>query len=193
MQEPLHNAKHEAVCLKIAQGLNYALAYKEVYNSKTLESASSCATKLIAKPEVRDRVEALKSLSNPFTSAPEITEGIALEGLRVEATRTGPGTSHSARVSAWKAIRDAKAPPKDINVNHRVLVLSNPFDGSQAKLGANTDSPELPGGAGDLKELQSGEKQEIDLGSHNHIYSTEQPNCDDLEIEDADFEVETEK
>jgi phage terminase small subunit len=33
--------------------------------------------------------------------AAEITAQDVLEGLRVEATRTGEGTSHGARVSAW--------------------------------------------------------------------------------------------
>lgn len=90
----LKNAKHEA----FAQGLAKGMCAVDAYEQAGYAPHRSSASKLQTNPNITARVV---ELTEPAVKATELSATLVLAGLLTEATRTGDGASHGARVSAW--------------------------------------------------------------------------------------------
>jgi phage terminase small subunit len=70
-------------------------AIRAGYSSRT---ANEQASRLLAKASIS---EVLGMARNAISERTELTQDEVIAGLRFEATNTGDGSSHSARVAAW--------------------------------------------------------------------------------------------
>jgi phage terminase small subunit len=70
-------------------------AIRAGYSSRT---ANEQAARLLAKDSIS---EVLGMARNAISERTELTQDEVIAGLRFEATNTGDGSSHSARVAAW--------------------------------------------------------------------------------------------
>lgn len=96
-------------------------AIRAGYSERTAEQLGY---QLLQKTSVS---EAVAARQHELAERALITEDEIIAGLRMEATRTGEGSSHSARVSAWSWLGkyrqmftepdDGKRTPPAINVN----------------------------------------------------------------------------
>ena len=93
----LKNARQEAFAQGLAKGLTADQAYQDAGFKPNRHNAAALAR----KQHISTRVEELQGKA---IKATELTAQKVLEGLLVEATRTGEGSSHGARVSAWGLI-----------------------------------------------------------------------------------------
>lgn len=69
------------------------------------DNAAAIASKILKQPNVRAAIERLRFEQ---TADLDITDATVLDGLLAEATWKGKGSSHAARVSAWKELADIK-------------------------------------------------------------------------------------
>jgi phage terminase small subunit len=120
--------KREAFCLEYIKDRNGTqAAIRAGYSQKT---ANEQAAELLAIPSVRARVE---ELSQALAKRALITAEEVLEGLKQEARATGEGTSHAARVSAWKALGEYLSlftqKVEHSGPNGGPIVLGNPWRG----------------------------------------------------------------
>lgn len=90
----LSNPKHEA----FARGLAKGLTADEAYESAGFRPHRGNAARLRANESVRRRVS---ELQDKAAERAMVTARDVLIGLHTEATRTGEGSSHGARVAAW--------------------------------------------------------------------------------------------
>src|SRR5262245_53640614 len=94
--------KQELFVTEYLLDLNAAAAYRRAgYSARTDHEASVGGSRLLAKAGIAARVAAAQA---ERAARLLITADEVLRGLRREATLTGEGSSHSARVAAWKAL-----------------------------------------------------------------------------------------
>lgn len=81
---------------------NASEAYRQAgYECKNDKDVHGAAARLSANVSV---AAAIAEGRKKITEQAELTQQMVVDGLLTEARRTGEGTSHSARVSAWKAL-----------------------------------------------------------------------------------------
>ena len=68
------------------------------YKAKNEDSAAVLASKLLRNVKVQEAIQAAQA---KLSEACLVTQKMVIEGLKAEATLSGEGSSHSARVSAW--------------------------------------------------------------------------------------------
>lgn len=68
------------------------------YKAKNEDSAAVLASKLLRNVKVQEAIQAAQA---KLSEACSVTQKMVIDGLKAEATLTGEGSSHSARVSAW--------------------------------------------------------------------------------------------
>ncbi|MCA1298029.1 terminase small subunit [Stappia indica] len=93
----LENARHEV----FAQGVAKGLSQDEAYARAGYKASRSAASRLSANVSVKARIA---ELVGKGAEKAEVSVAQVLQGLMVEATREGEGSSHGARVSAWSQI-----------------------------------------------------------------------------------------
>ena len=83
------------------------------------KNAASYASTLLKLPEVQSAVEGIRADRNR-----SITDDLIRGGLLGEAGREGKGTSHAARVAAWRALADIQGLTRTSVVNGVMAGLS---------------------------------------------------------------------
>lgn len=107
--------RQEAFAREWVKDFNGQEAYKRAgYKVKSNEVAQVGASKLLSEPKVQELVQ--KLLGKAAEKA-GLSLAWVLERLQVESVREGDGSSHGARVSALKELKDYLAPPK-LQVRH---------------------------------------------------------------------------
>lgn len=97
-------------------------AVRAGYSAKT---ANEQAARLLAKVSV---AAAVAEAARKHTIRAEITAQDVLDGLRTEATRTGEGSSHGARVTAWGLLgkyHQLFIDRVEVTVTHKLADLSD--------------------------------------------------------------------
>lgn len=92
----------------------YTVDFNAAAAARRAGYSETCATEIgyenLRKPHI---AEALQSYLQNEAERVSLTREEIIQGLRKEANRTGKGSSHSARVSAWKQLARHKGMLKD--------------------------------------------------------------------------------